>query len=93
MEYVEFEWDPRKARQNLTKHGIDFADAAVALTDELALTIPDPDQDQEERFIALCRDPLGRVLTVVFTWRGERVRLISARKATRTECGKYEASQ
>ena len=93
MKNVELEWDPRKARQNLTKHGIDFADAAVALTDDLALTIPDPDQDQEERFITLCRDPLARVLAVVFTWRGDRVRLISARKATRTECREYEASQ
>ena len=91
IEPVEFEWDQAKARLNLTKHGIDFADAALALTDELALTIPDPDQDEEERFVTLCRDPLARILAVVFTWRGDRIRLISARKATRTECKEYEA--
>ena len=88
---VEFEWDPSKARQNLKKHGIDFADAAVALTDENALAIVDPDRDEEVRFVTLCRDPLTRVLAVVFTWRDDRVRLISARKATPRERRDYEA--
>ena len=82
---VGFEWDPAKARSSQDKHGVDFADAAVALEDEFALTILDPASDEEDRFISLCRDPLGRFLAVVFIWRGDRIRLISARKATRRE--------
>ena len=64
---VEFEWDPAKARSNRKDHRVEFADAAVALEDELALTILDPASDEEDRFISLCRDPLGRVLAVAFT--------------------------
>jgi len=46
---------------------------------------------EEERFVTLCRDPLARVLVVVFTWRGDRIRLISGRKATPREQREYEA--
>ena len=46
---MEFEWDPRKAKENLRKHGVEFADAVIALEDENALTIEDPDHD-EPRF-------------------------------------------
>jgi len=87
---VDFEWDPGKAKLNLHKHGVDFADAAVALEDELALTIPDPVSVEEERFISLCRDPAGIVLAVVYTWRGSNIRIISARGATRREVRQYE---
>lgn len=87
---VGYEWDPTKAALNLAKHGVSFADAAVALEDELALTMPDPGFHGEERFITLARDPTGTVLVVVYTWRGERLRLISARKATRRERQQYE---
>lgn len=67
---MDIEWDPAKAATNLGKHGIDFSDAAVALEDEAALSIPDPDDDEEQRFVSLCLDPLARVLVVVYTWRG-----------------------
>jgi len=87
---VEFEWDPGKARSNLHKHGVDFADAAVALEDELALTIPDPGSVEEERFISLCGDSAGIVLAVVYTWRGSKIRIISARGATRREVRQYD---
>ena len=87
---VDVEWDPAKAEANLRKHGIDFADAAIALEDESALTIEDPDKDEEQRFVSLCLDPLGRLLVVVYTWRGESTRIISARKATPTERRRYE---
>jgi uncharacterized DUF497 family protein len=87
---VDIEWDPKKASSNLEKHGVDFADAAVALEDQMALTIEDPDHDDEQRFVSLCLDPLARVLVVVFTWRGEALRIISARKATPTERLRYE---
>jgi len=87
---MNYEWDRRKAVANLEKHGVDFADAALALEDELALTMRDPDSENEERYITLGMDPFGRILAVAFTWRRERIRIISARKATRREIQKYE---
>lgn len=87
---VEFEWDPAKASANLIKHGVDFADAAMALEDEFAVTIEDTAAKSEQRFISLCTDPFGKLLVVVFTWRGERIRLISARSATSRERREYE---
>lgn len=86
---VSFEWDPKKAEANLRKHGVDFADAALALEDERAITIPDAASASEGRFITLGMDPLGRVLVVVYTWRSEKIRLISARTATRREARQY----
>ena len=87
---VELEWDEEKAAANLRKHGIDFADAALALEDELALTRRDLFSEQEHRFVTLGVDPHGRLLVVVYTWRGERIRLISARTATGKERREYE---
>jgi len=87
---VEIEWDPKKASSNLEKHGVDFADAAVALEDQMALTIEDPECDDEQRFVSLCLDPIARILVVVYTWREHAVRIISARKATPTERARYE---
>jgi uncharacterized protein len=89
---VGYEWDPAKARANLTKHGIHFADAASALEDDFALTIRDPYSEDEERWVTLGMDALARLLVVVYTWRGERVRLISARLATAHENRQYEES-
>ena len=83
------EWDPGKAKENLKKHGIDFADAATALDDDLGLTIPD-DSLAEERYVTIGTDALGRLLVLVYTWRVERLRLISARKATPGERRQYE---
>ena len=86
---MEFEWDPRKAAVNLRKHDVDFADAATVLHDDRAITIPDEGSD-EERFVTIGMDALGRVLVVVYTWRDERPRLISARRATPRERRQYE---
>jgi uncharacterized DUF497 family protein len=88
---VEFEWDPGKAARNLLKHGVDFADAVPVFEDDLALTLRDPDSQTEERFITMGHDPYGRLLVVVYTWRGEHIRLISARKATGAERRRFEA--
>ena len=88
-----YEWDSAKAGANLKKHGIDFADAAIALEDENAITIEDKFSQLEERYVALCADPFGRLLAVIFTWRGEAIRLISARKATGREKRQYEANR
>ena len=88
---VDLEWDHHKAAANLRKHGIDFADAATVLHDDRALTVRDDDA-AEHRFVSLGMDAPGRLLVVVFTWRGGNVvRLISARKATRRERVQYEA--
>jgi uncharacterized DUF497 family protein len=86
---VDLEWDPKKAAANRVKHGIDFADAATALHDELAITVLD-DHSGEARFVSEGADALGRVVVVVFTWRNHRVRLISARRANSVERGRYE---
>jgi uncharacterized DUF497 family protein len=66
--------------------------AATVLTDDFALTIPDRDAD-EERFVTLGIDALGRVLVVIYTWRADQARLISARRATRSERQQYEDRQ
>ncbi len=83
--------DPDKAAGNLEKHGIDFADAALVLYDDLAVTVPDEDAD-EERFVTLGMDALGRLQVVVYTWRAERIRIISARAATGRERRRYEGT-
>jgi hypothetical protein len=86
---VEFEWDIKKAFSNLKKHGIDFTDAISVLEDERAITIPD-DHPDEERFVTIGMDAFGRILVVIYTWRRNRIRIISARKATATEINQYK---
>ncbi len=85
---VEVEWDGRKAAANERKHGIDFADAALVFHDSFALTVADT-SSSEERFVTIGTDALRRVLVVVYVWRGARLRLISARHATRRERRMY----
>ena len=82
------EWDLRKAAANLKKHGVDFADAATVLHDERAITVRD-DEGDEEGFVTIGMEALGNVLVVVYAWRGERPRLISARKAKPKEREQY----
>ena len=72
---VSYEWDPAKAKANFAKHGVRFADAVTVLEDDLALTMRDPFSEEEERWITLGRDVLGRLVVLVYTWRGESVRL------------------
>ena len=87
---MESEWDPAKARSNLAKHGIRFADAATVLNDEFAISIPDSGQAGEERFVAVGTDALGRILVVSYTYRRNRTRIISSRRATQSERRVYE---
>src|SRR6266851_177025 len=82
---VDFEWDPGKANANFNKHGVLFSDAISVLEDEFALTVRDPFSDEEERWITLGMDMLARLLVVVYMWRGETIRFISARPATPLE--------
>ena len=86
---MSFEWDPNKAIANIEKHGIDFVDAVTVFDDLNAVTIDDPDYE-EQRFITIAMDAFGRVLLVVYTWRGDIIRLISARKATKSERKQYK---
>ena len=86
---VNYQWDENKAKTNLKKHRIDFADAVTIFSDDAAITIED-DYPDEKRLITIGLDALGRLLVVVYTWRGESIRLISARKATRQERKQYE---
>jgi len=88
---MNFEWDFQKAASNLEKHRISFAEAAMVLYDELAITIRET-VTGEERFITLGMDSLARVLIVVYTWRGDCIRIISARKATPRERHEYEGN-
>jgi uncharacterized DUF497 family protein len=86
---MAFEWDHDKAEANRRKHGVDFADAVGVFDDPRAITMADPYPD-EERFDSLGLDFLGRVLVIIWTWRGDDVRMISARAATRRERRRYE---
>ena len=86
---MDYEWDAAKARVNYRKHGVQFAEAVTALEDGFALTIRDEYSEVEERWITLGTDSLGRVLVVVYSWRGERIRVISARRATPAERRQY----
>jgi len=89
---LEFEWDPAKAATNLRKHGVSFDEAATAFADPLASTITDRAHSiDEERLVIFGTSERSRVLAVMFTERGPRVRVISAREATRPEREAYEA--
>lgn len=88
---MRFEWDPEKARRNVAKRGVSFEEVATAFGDPLSLTILDPDHSEEEdRFVLLGQTYTGRLVVVVHTDRGENVRIISARLATRRERKAYE---
>jgi len=88
---MRFQFDPKKAASNLRRHGVSFADAEGVFLDPLAIHQPDPDAEGEERFIAVGLGSAGNVLVVVFTLRGEEIRLISARRAARREVKDYES--
>ena len=86
-----FEWDPEKAKRNLEIHGVSFDEASTAFGDTLSLTIYDPlHSKDEDRFILIGNTYKNRLLIVVHTIRGNRIRIISARKATKKEREYYE---
>jgi uncharacterized DUF497 family protein len=88
---MDFQFDPAKAAGNLRKHGVSFADAEAVFMDPLALHRIDPDAEGEERFVAIGAGSAGHLLVVVYTLRGEAIRLISARRATPVEIRAYES--
>jgi hypothetical protein len=85
------EWDPNKESANITKHGVSFTNAVIVLEDDMAITIEDFHPD-ERRFVTIGRDDIGRILVVIYTYRGETIRIISARKATPKEIIIYEGN-
>jgi hypothetical protein len=94
MSAPRFEWDPAKARENLQKHGVSFEEAQTVFDDEQALLLDDPDHsDREQRFVLLGLSAPLRVLLVVHSYREDDdvIRLISVRKATRSERAQYGA--
>ena len=88
---MRFQSDSPKAASNLKKHGVSFADAEGVFYDPLAIHVLDPDSEDEERFVAVGLGSAGTILVVVYTLRGEEIRLISARRATRHEVKSYES--
>ena len=88
---LEFEWDPAKAELNLKEHGVSFDEATTVFRDALSITIADPDHSgSEDRFIDLGMSHRGRLIVVSYTERKHKIRIISARRATRTERKSYE---
>lgn len=88
-EPIAIEYDPEKSAANVRKHGVGFQEASSALLDPNALAQEDRDVEGEPRWILLGMSAAGRLLTVVYTLRGDNVRLISARRATRKEAQTY----
>ena len=88
---LTFEWDPNKAKRNLEIHGVSFDEASTAFKDPLSLAIYDPlHSDREDRFVLIGTSFANRLLVVVHTERGDRIRIISARKANKHERKYYE---
>ena len=93
---IKFEWDQSKAKSNLKKHGVSFEEAESAFYDDLAIQFYDESPIDEERFILLGMSNLSRILVVVHCERGDNdqiLRLISARKATKTEQQYYRGEK
>ena len=91
---LRFEWDPAKALRNFHKHGVTFAEASTVFSDDQAILLDDPDPaPNEERYVLVGVSSALHVLVVVHCYRDEdrTIRLISARKATRTERAEYGA--
>ncbi len=87
---MDYQWDPDKADLNNKKHGIDLADAVGVFEDEWALTIKQEIVRNEQRFATVGTDFTGQIVVVVYTYRGDSIRLISGRPASRAERIAYE---
>lgn len=89
---MRFEWNDNKAESNALKHGITFEEAVTIFADPYLLFTEDSKHSQgEEREWAMGEAENGSIIVVVFTMRGEQIRIISARKATKRECQRYES--
>jgi hypothetical protein len=89
-----FGWDQRKAETNKRKHGVDFHEAATVFGDPLATTFPDTNHSSfEERYLTIGLSRSGAILVVAHTEKRETIRIISARKATKSEKAYYEETK
>lgn len=87
---MDITWDPKKAEINFKKHGIRFSDAEMALYDSFAMTLEEHIVSNEQRYVTIGTDAVGRIIAVAYLYRSDTIRLISARKATRRERKQYE---
>ncbi|MBF0296800.1 MAG: BrnT family toxin [Magnetococcales bacterium] len=87
---MDIEWDKAKAVTNQKKHKVSFVDAAIVLNDPLSVTLIEDTSTNEERFVNIGMDGCGCVLVVVYTYRNDKIRIISARRATNNERRQYE---
>jgi uncharacterized DUF497 family protein len=88
---MQFQWDPRKAKLNVAKHSVSFEEATTAFRDPLSVTAADPDHSEDEkRLITFGVSSQGRLLQISHTERGELIRIINARLATKREKKIYE---
>ena len=86
-----FEWDTDKAKKNIKIHGVSFDEASTAFKDDLSLTIHDPlHSEEEDRLILIGNSCKNRLLVIVHIERGDKIRIISARKTTKKERKQYE---
>jgi uncharacterized DUF497 family protein len=91
VQVLRFEWDNNKADSNLIKHGVIFPEASTVFGDPSAITFPDPDHSiGEKRWITIGMTLRDHILVISHAERGSRIRIVSARKATRHERGIYE---
>lgn len=91
---LQFEWDPKKAISNRQKHGVSFEEASTVFEDWFSSTIADPlHSADEQRLVTIGHSTRGKLLVVVHTQRDLRIRLISARHATKRERRLYEEDE
>ena len=91
MKKLKFEWHDEKAMRNITKHGISFLEATSVFSDSLSLITHDKHHSyDEDRWTIIGTSNFNTLLVITFTDRQEKIRLISARKATKSERKKYE---
>ena len=91
---LTFEWDPHKAQSNIEKHGVSFEEASTVFRDPLSLTIGDPlNSTGETRMVQIGISHKNKLLVVVHAERGDNVRIITARKATKKERNNYESNE
>lgn len=90
---MKFEWNHQKAKSNVRKHRVSFTEAITVFDDPFLIVISDPDHsDEEERLFLIGESNRLRLLVVIYTEKGNRIRLISARRATKAERKTYEAA-
>ena len=87
---MKITWDSVKAKSNRLKHRVFFSEVEPVFYDPHTISLEDPDSEGEARHIVIGRDVLGRVVVVIYTYRDSVIRLISARKASKTERNMYE---